>query len=122
MTGSVGDVLSGFYTQQMQSSASDAKTAALENKLTNRDMSEASDEEMMEACKEFEAYLVEQVEKSIPKSEEEKDNKYLDYFGDMMLQEYSSIIAEQGTLGIAQTLYEAMKNNMNTATIKTEGS
>ncbi len=126
MTGSVGDVLSGFYTQQMQSSASDAKTAALENKLTNRDMSEASDEEMMEACKEFEAYLVEQVmkqvEKSIPKSEEEKDNKYLDYFGDMMLQEYSSIIAEQGTLGIAQTLYEAMKNNMNTATIKTEES
>lgn len=117
------DAISGlfdnYYTQNSQSSR---KTDELESRLKNQDLSEATDEELMSACKEFEAYFVEQVmqqmKKTIPKSEEEEDNKYLDYFGDMMLQEYSSVIAERGDLGIAQELYESMKNNIVGLNIK----
>ncbi len=119
MTSSIGDIYSGYYTQNDVGSV---KSSALEGKLKGNALQEASDDELMEACQEFEAYLVEQVMKqvqeSIPKSEEEEDNKYLDYFGDMILQEYSSIISEKGDLGIAQMLYDSMKNNMNAAKIK----
>lgn len=119
MTSSIGDIYSGYYTPNDVGSV---KSSALEGKLKGNALQEASDDELMEACQEFEAYLVEQVMKqvqeSIPKSEEEEDNKYLDYFGDMILQEYSSIISEKGDLGIAQMLYDSMKNNMNAAKIK----
>ena len=105
------DAISGlfdnYYTQHSQSST---KTSELENRLKNQDLSEKTDEELMSACKEFEAYFIEQVM--------QQDNKYLDYFGDMMLQECASIITERGDLGIAQELYESMKNNISALNIK----
>ena len=117
MTGSIGDIYNNYYTQN---NASSVKASALESKLNSDALKEATDEELMDACKEFEAYLIEQVMKqvqeSIPKSEEEEDNKYLDYFGDMMLQEYSGVIAENGDLGIAQMLYESMKKQSEAIT------
>ncbi len=71
-----------------------------------------SDDEMMEACKEFEAYMIEQVykqmEKTIMKADEE-ENDYEEYFGDMRIQEYAAMASEQGTFGLAQQLYDAMK-------------
>ncbi|MCM1495240.1 MAG: rod-binding protein [Bacteroides sp.] len=115
---SINDVYSNYYTQNDTGSI---KASALEHKLNSNDMENATDEELLDACKEFEAYLIEQVLKevkeSIPKSEEE-DNKYTEYFGDMMLQEYASLLTDRGDLGIAQTLYESMKNNMNAVNIK----
>ena len=108
MINSVSDMYGNYL---MQTDISGTKATALENKLNNSQETKATDEELLDACKEFEAYLIEQVMKQIPKSEEEKDNKYLDYFGDMMLQEYASILTDRGDLGIAQQLYESMKNN-----------
>ncbi|MDD6267952.1 MAG: rod-binding protein [Clostridium sp.] len=110
-------VYGNYYMQNAQNTA---RTSGLEQKLTGGSMTEATDEELMDACKEFEAYLVEQVLKqvkeSIPKTEEE-ENQYMEYFGDMMLQEYASAITDQGSLGIAQKLYESMKNNMKAVSI-----
>lgn len=110
-------VYDNYYMQNAQNTA---RTSGLEQKLTGGSMTEATDEELMDACKEFEAYLVEQVLKqvkeSIPKTEEE-ENQYTEYFGDMMLQEYASAITDQGSLGIAQKLYESMKNNMKAVSI-----
>lgn len=110
-------IYSNYYMQNAQNTA---RTSGLEQKLTGGSMTEATDEELMDACKEFEAYLVEQVLKqvkeSIPKTEEE-ENQYTEYFGDMMLQEYASAITDQGSLGIAQKLYESMKNNMKAVSI-----
>lgn len=115
----VSGLFDNYYTQYSQSST---KTSELENKLKNQNISEQTDEELMDACKEFEAYFIEQVmqqvKETIPKSEDEEDNKYLDYFGDMMLQECASIITEDGSLGIAQELYESMKNNINALNIR----
>lgn len=110
-------VYGNYYMQNAQNTA---RISGLEQKLTGGSMTEATDEELMDACKEFEAYLVEQVLKqvkeSIPKTEEE-ENQYTEYFGDMMLQEYASAITDQGSLGIAQKLYEGMKNNMKAISI-----
>ncbi len=99
---------------QMQNSKNDTKTTKLQNKLTGINSDSATDEELMEVCKEFEAYLVEQVfdrMKDAMTDSEEEESDYLNYFGDMMYQEYANTIAENGELGLAQQLYESMKQN-----------
>lgn len=102
-----------LYTQ-MQKSKNDSKAIGLQNKLTGLDEANSSDEEIMEVCKEFEAYLVEKVfdrMKDAMTDSEEEEGDYLSYFGDMMYQEYAKQIAENGELGLAQQLYESMKKN-----------
>lgn len=96
--------------------ASANKASALQQKLSNMDG--ASDEELLEACKSFEEYLVEQVmtkvkDAVVPKNEDE-ENDYLAMFGDLLYREYAKSITESGDLGLAQKLYEAMKRNYGT--------
>ena len=61
---------------QTSSSAANSRANSLENTL-GVDLSSASDDELMDVCKEFEAYFVEQVmkevEKTIPDDEDEDD-------------------------------------------------
>lgn len=49
-------------------------TSELESKLNSSDLSSADEDELMDVCKEFEAYFVEQIfkgmEKMVPESEE----------------------------------------------------
>ena len=96
-----------------QSAQMTAKTNKLEKKLQDG-LTEASDQELLESCKEFETYLVEQVMKrvkdSVAKSEED-ENEYMSYFGDMLYKKYAEDITENGQLGIAAQLYEAMKRD-----------
>lgn len=104
-----------LYQQQLQQSASKTGAEKLSNKLSGLSASEASDEELMEACKSFEQYLVEQVIKStkkamIPESDED-DNQYMKYFGENLYQEYSKIITENANLGIAKMLYDSVKRD-----------
>lgn len=77
------------------------------------DVSEAVDEELMNACKSFETYFVEQVfkemRKTVPNSEEKNDT--YSYFEDFLYKEYANNTTEQGNLGLAQILYESMKRN-----------
>ena len=99
---------------QMQKSKNDTKATNLQNKLSGINSDTATDEEMMEVCKEFEAYLVEKVfdqMKDALTDSEEEESDYLSYFGDMMYQEYAKQIAANGELGLAQQLYESMKTN-----------
>lgn len=118
--------LDGLYNQYSDMYTSNAaKDAAaadkLKNTLTNTDYSKSTDDELMEVCKEFETYFTEQVfkalEKMVPESEEESSSSvssYMDYFGDMMTQEYAKSATESNDgkgLGIAQMLYEQMKRN-----------
>ena len=79
------------------------------------DYSEATDEELMDVCKQFESYFLEQVmkgmESMIPKSDDEDSSvsQTVDYFKDTMLQELASESTDSRSLGLAQTLYESMK-------------
>lgn len=97
------------------SKTSASKTASLESSLSSlKNLNKASDEELMKACKSFEAYLVEQVMTKVKEAvvpSEENENKYLTMFKGRLYEEYSNQITENGELGIAQQLYEAMKRD-----------
>lgn len=88
-------------------------TNKLESKLKDN-LDTSSDKELMDVCKSFESYFVEQMfkemKKTVPDNEEE-NNQYLNYFGDMLNQEYADNVTESGDIGIAQMLYDSMKRN-----------
>jgi len=103
-----------MMAQQTASSAAAAKTEKLSSSLSNIEKGAATDEELMDACKEFETYLVEQVIKSTKSAmleDEDGEGDYMKMFGDTMNQSYAEIITENANLGIAQMLYESMKRN-----------
>ena len=110
----IGNLTSTY--NDLYASASNAATSKLESQLKN-DYSNATDDELMDACKQFEAYFLEQVfkgmEKTIPKSEEDSSSgtSMLDYFKDEMIQDIAAQSTEQNSLGLAQMLYDQMKRN-----------
>lgn len=92
----------------------------LSETLGKADYSKAQDEELLDACKQFESYLLEQVFKEMQKTvdcfkEDDSDpnDTLVDYFKDNTLQELASDSTENQGLGIAQMLYEQMKRNYN---------
>lgn len=108
--------LTSAYTDYLTTQANSSKTDALKDKL-NTDYSKATDEELMAACKQFEAYFVEQVfkgmQKTIPESEysSSSTSTLVDYFKDNMIQELAAQNTETNSIGLAQTMYEQMKRN-----------
>ncbi len=103
---------------QTGKSAADNRSSALQNKVSG-DLSKSSDEELMEVCKDFEAYFVEQVmkevEKTIPKNEEDEDasmSQLRDFYKEEMIQTFAGEICEKQNLGLAQQMYEQMKRNI----------
>ncbi|GEM_PF-1491768 len=88
------------------------KTSKLETKL-NSDLNTLTDNELMDVCKSFESYFVEQLFKEMRKTVPDNGdkNEYLNYFGDMLYQEYAEKVTDSKDLGIAQMLYESMKRN-----------
>ena len=128
--------LDGLYSQYSEMYTSNAakdsaKADKLKDTLASTDYSKSTDDELMEVCKEFEAYFTEQVFKSlermVPESDEESSStsSYMDYFGDMLTQEYAKSSTESNNgkgLGIAQMLYEQMKRNYGLDTASTSSS
>lgn len=106
------------YYNNTYAAAADSKANSLEDTL-NSDLSKATDEELMNVCKDFEAYFVEQMlkamQKMIPDYEETSaSTKQLqDYYKDEMVKSIAESSTENGGLGLAQTLYEQMKRNYN---------
>jgi peptidoglycan hydrolase FlgJ len=101
-----------FYSSLSGISSSSSKADSIEATLKN---SSATDEELMDACKSFESYLMEQVFKSmestVDKSEEEENNDYMNQFGDMLYQQVAEDATDNQSIGLAQMLYESMKRN-----------
>lgn len=108
--GNLTNTYADLYKTQSQSASK------LEGQL-GTDYSKATDEELMDACKQFEAYFVEQMfkemMKTIPESEETSSytGNLMDYYKDTMIQEIASDSTEQNSLGLAQMLFEQMKRN-----------
>jgi flagellar protein FlgJ len=107
---SVGSDLS-YYSSAANAASDNVKAEELQAKLKNKT---ATDEETMEVCKSFEAYMLEQVmkemKKTVPEGEDEK-SPYLEQFGDMLYEGYAEKATENQGIGIAQMLYDAMKHN-----------
>ena len=102
-----------LFTSTIANTQKSTKSSNLEDTLS-KDMTTASDEEMLESCKSFESYLIEQVVKQVKKSvagSEDEENSYLSYFGDVLYEEVAEQLTESGQLGIANQLFEAMKRN-----------
>ena len=77
-----------------------------------------NDDELMEACKQFETYFIEQVFKHaqtamIPQEEstDGATKTLLDYYKDSLTSEYAKLASDQQENGLAQMLYEQMKRN-----------
>lgn len=93
-------------------------SSSLENDLKTTDYTKATDEQLMEVCKSFESYFVEQVfksmEKMVPKSDDKDESPYLKMFGDNLPKEYAKIASDSNDgkgLGLAQMLFDQMKRN-----------
>lgn len=107
--------VNSLYTDYLAGTATD-KSTALKDKLGS-DYANASDEELMDACKEFESYFVEQVFNAMMETakvfSDEEENSYatkmVDYFKDTAVQELTGQMSDQGGIGLARTLYEQMK-------------
>ncbi len=97
--------------------AANQSASQLQNKLSGADYSKATEDELLSACKQFEAYFVEQLYKgmlkTIPESEGVSNytNSVMDYYKDQMIQSVAEQTTEQSGLGLAQMLYEQMKRN-----------
>ena len=107
--------ISAMYQNYSQTAAGSA-TGNQISQLQGKDMSQATDEELMDACKEFEAYFMEQVMKEMIKTtsldgEDESSNSMVDYFKDTAIADLAKESTEQNSLGLAQMLYEQMKRN-----------
>ena len=126
------DNLNSIYAN---STYTNQTTNSISNKLNSTDFSKASDDELMEVCKDFESYFVEQMLKSMAKMSSvdgsNSDNIYASlfgvtedsdsgmntlssYFGDELMSSMADKVVENQSgkgLGITQTLYEQMKRN-----------
>ena len=108
--------LSNVYTEYL-SQQTDNLSAKKMQDTVSKDYAQASDEELLDVCKQFEAYFMEQVfkqmEKTVIKDESsfQSTSSLVDYFKDSALQELTKTSTETQGLGIAQALYEQMKRN-----------
>lgn len=91
-------------------------TNKLEDTL-NSDLSKATEDELMDVCKDFEAYFTEQMFKAMQKMVPESENvssstkQLQEYYKEQMIQSFADQSAQGEGLGIAQMLYEQMKRN-----------
>ena len=99
------DGLSTLYDTK----ASSNSTNKLEDTLSS-DLSKATEKELMEVCKDFEAYFTEQMFKAM-QSVSSSTRQLQDYYKEQMIQNMSEQSTEGGGLGLAQMLYEQMKRN-----------
>ena len=108
---SISSMYSDIYASSSSQSAS-----KLQNKL-DTDYSQATNEELMDVCKEFESYFLEQMfkemMKTIPENEESSGSmsSMMDYYKDEMVKNLASDSTEQNGLGLAQMLYDQMCRN-----------
>ena len=119
--------LGSAYTNYMTSQVSNSKADTLQSKLANG--SAVTDEdELKEACKEFESYFVEQVFNSMMEttkvfSDDDEDGyatKMVDYFKDFAVQELCDNVTDGDGLGLANILYEQMKRNYGIGVVQPE--
>ncbi len=103
------------YAQQLNSLKTETSGDKLTGKLNGIDTMTASEAELMDACKGFEQYLIEQVIKSSKQAlcpdDDLKDNAYMKTFGDTLYEQYAKIISDNANLGIADMLYKSIRDN-----------
>lgn len=106
--------LTDYYT----SLTGQAKATELASSLSNRAENAKDDDELLDVCKQFESYLLEQVfknmDKTIMRNDEGKDastENLVDFFRGQTIQELAKQSTDSNGLGLAQQLYEQLRRN-----------
>ena len=105
-----------------ESLLANAQSTALNNAITSKVGSvskDSSDDELLDVCKQFEAYLWEQVYKNVDKttnlfgsqSEGSYAGNMVNMFSDNLIQEVSKMSVGEGDNSLAMRLYEQLKRN-----------
>ena len=108
--------LNSSYTEFLTGQVKNKQSENLKNQLKT-DYSKATDEELMNACKQFEAYFVEQVfkgmEKTVPKSQFQSSStsSLVDFYKENMIQELAAQSTETQSIGLEQSMYEQMRRH-----------
>lgn len=112
------------YFTNYATSASDVSADKVSGSIQNA----GTDDEMMDACKEFEAYMVQQMFKNMQEAakifsddEDDDSNDYVDMFSDNYLQTISENMVNSGQgIGLAEQLYNSMVRNSGSTSVTTE--
>lgn len=106
------------YTDYVKTQNSTA--AKLNSSIESTDYSTQNEEELLDACKEFEAYFLEQVFKEMEKtvdafkdenSASNYSNSMVDFFKGQTIQSLAEQSTKSQGMGLAQSLFEQMKRN-----------
>jgi flagellar protein FlgJ len=109
--------LTSAYTDTFSSLANTQSAKQLQSKLTSGASPSATEEELMDVCKQFESYFLEQVYKAmwktVPQTEYSSNATatLMELQQDQMIQTMAETSTEQNGLGLAQTLFEQMRQN-----------
>ena len=115
ISGLAGDLYNQYAS--IYNSTSTELNNALEVNADN-----STDEELMDACKQFEQYFVEQVikemKKTLPEGSFMGENEYASMYEDNYVQTMAEAITDSEQLGLAKQLYESMSSQANALTIE----
>ena len=106
----IGSLYSDYLTSTATSSSNLEKTL-------NGTGKKSSEDDLLNACKQFESYFYEQVFKNmekamVPKDESDANNTLVNYYKENLISEYSkSVVDQSGDNSLSQQLYEQMKRN-----------
>lgn len=105
------------YADYLSTTTATTESASKLDSALSTDQSKASDEQLMDVCKQFESYFLEQIFKEMKKTVPEEEystaglSTRMDFFGDQAIQALAAESTEQNQLGLAQSLFEQMKRN-----------
>ncbi len=115
----IDSIGSQYINNIAQTDTSAAKLRSAADKMKAQAGTEQSGDELLDVCKQFEAYFIEQVLKEVKKTVPDSTlgssagSNLVDFFMDETLQKVSANIQEKSGLGLAQQMYEQMKRNYN---------
>ena len=110
--------LTDYSSALLSNTQSTAVNNAISSKV-NSISKDSTEAELLDACKQFEAYLWEQVYKNVDKTTNvfgsQSDGSYagnmVNMFSDNLIQEVSKMSAGEGDNSLAMRLYEQLKRN-----------
>ena len=114
----LGGLTSTYLNYADSLTGNTSQSASSISSLKNKDLSGATEDELMEVCQEFESYFMEMIMKEMTKSTSlfgeggsGSNSALVSYFKDSAIADLAKEATEQNSLGLAQTLYEQMKRN-----------
>lgn len=123
---SVSSILGDTYLTNYSTTANDA----ISDRVTNQIQNAETDEETLDACKQFEAYMIQQMFKTMQEAakvfsddEDDDSNDYVNMFQDNYLQTIAEQMVNSGQgLGIAEQLYESVQRNSGITSVTDAGT